>query len=187
MTGTDTDRIAARLKLVDEHVRHENNHNLEAIMGTFGATARYDDEPWDAHHVGRDAVRAFYEGMLQALPGLRIDVLHTHASDTAVVLEVIIRGQHLGPWRGLPATGAQIEFRLRDLTFDEMPSAWQASGSTTTGQRCSGNWGLSRTGPRAGRITTLLMHPLTMVQILCDNPSGVDSHPPAAAIHAPQS
>jgi hypothetical protein len=86
MTGTNTDRITARLKLVEEHVRHENDHNLAAIMGTFGASAHYDDEPWDAHYVGRDAVRAFYEGMLQALPGLRIDVLHTHASDTAVVL-----------------------------------------------------------------------------------------------------
>ena len=38
-----TDCIAARLKLVNEHVRHENDHNLEAIMGTFGATAHYDD------------------------------------------------------------------------------------------------------------------------------------------------
>ena len=38
------DRMAARLKVVDEHVRLENHHDLEGIMGTFGATAHYDDE-----------------------------------------------------------------------------------------------------------------------------------------------
>src|SRR3977135_529364 len=166
-----TDRIAARLKLVEEHVRHENDHNLEAIMGTFGATAHYDDEPWDAHYVGRDAVRAFYEGLLQALPGLRIDVLHTHASDTAVVLEVVIRGQHLGPWRGLPATGAQIELPLCGIfTFDdaERDNAERLAGERIYYDRATllRQLGIFHEPDRAiGRITTLLTHPLTIAQI----------------------
>jgi steroid delta-isomerase-like uncharacterized protein len=166
MTGTSTDRIAARLKLVDAHVRHENDHNLEAIMGTFGATAHYDDEPWDAHYVGRDAVRAFYQGLLQALPGLRIDVQHTHASDTAVVLEVIIRGQHLGPWRGLPATGAQIELPLCGIfTFDD---ADRLAGERIYYDRATllRQLGVFHEPDGAlGRITTLLTHPLTIAQI----------------------
>jgi len=166
MAGTNTDRMAARLKLVEEHVRHENDHNLEAIMGTFGATAHYDDEPWDAHYVGRDAVRAFYEGMLQALPGLRIDVLHAHASDTAVVLEVVIRGQHLGPWRGLPATGAQIELPLCGIfTFDD---AERLAGERIYYDRATllRQLGVFHEPDGAlGRITTLLTHPLTMAQI----------------------
>jgi steroid delta-isomerase-like uncharacterized protein len=166
MTGTNTDRMATRLKLVEEHVRHENDHNLEAIMGTFGATAHYDDEPWDAHYVGRDAVRAFYEGMLQALPGLRIDVLQTHASDAAVVLEVVIRGQHLGPWRGLPATGAQIELPLCGIfTFDD---AERLAGERIYYDRATllRQLGVFHEPDGAlGRITTLLTHPLTMAQI----------------------
>ena len=114
------DRIAARLKVVDEHISFENQHDLEGIMGTFGATARYDDEPWDAHYTGRDEVHMFYRGLLQALPGLQIAVQRRHASDAAVVLEVVIRGRHLGPWRGLPATGRQIEFSLCGIfTFDD--------------------------------------------------------------------
>ena len=114
------DRIAARLKLVDEHISFENQHDLEGIMGTFGATARYDDEPWDAHYTGRDEVHIFYHGLLQALPGLHIEVQRRHASDAAVALEVVIRGRHLGPWRGLPATGRQIEFSLCGVfTFDD--------------------------------------------------------------------
>jgi steroid delta-isomerase-like uncharacterized protein len=166
MTGTNTDRMATRLKLVEEHVRHENDHNLAAIMGTFGATAHYDDEPWDAHYMGRDAVRAFYEGMLQALPGLRIDVLHTHASDTAVVLEVVIRGQHLGSWRGLPATGAQIELPLCGIfTFDD---AERLAGERIYYDRATllRQLGVFHEPDGAlGRITTLLTHPLTMAQI----------------------
>jgi steroid delta-isomerase-like uncharacterized protein len=167
MTGTNTDRIAARLKLVHEHVRHENDHDLEAIMGTFGATAHYDDEPWDAHYVGRDAVQGFYEGLLQALPGLRIDVLHTHASDTAVVLEVVIRGQHLGAWRGLPATGAQIALPLCGIyTFDDEE---RLAGERIYYDRATllRQLGVFHEPDRAvGRITALLTHPLTMAQIV---------------------
>jgi steroid delta-isomerase-like uncharacterized protein len=166
MTGTNSDRMAARLRLVEEHVRHENDHNLAGIMGTFGATAHYDDEPWDAHYVGRDAVCAFYAGMLRALPGLRIDVLHTHASDTAVVLEVVIRGQHLGPWRGLPATGAQIELPLCGIfTFDD---AERLAGERIYYDRATllRQLGVFHEPDGAlGRITTLLTHPLTMAQI----------------------
>jgi len=167
MTGTNTDRIAARLNLVCEHVRHENDHNLEAIMGTFGATAHYDDEPCNAHYVGRDAVRTFYQGLLQALPGLQIDVLHTHAGDTAVVLEVIIRGQHLGPWRGLPATGAQITLPLCGIyTFDDDD---RLAGERIYYDRATllRQLGVFHEPDRAlGRITTLLTHPLTMAEIL---------------------
>jgi steroid delta-isomerase-like uncharacterized protein len=162
-----TDRMAARLKLVEEHVRHENDHNLEAIMATFGATAHYDDEPWDAHYVGRDAVRAFYAGLLRALPGLRIDVQHRHASDTAVVLEVVIRGRHLGHWRGLPPTGAQIELPLCGIfTFDDDE---RLAGERIYYDRATllRQLGVFHEPERAlGRINTLLTHPVTMVQIL---------------------
>jgi len=57
------ERGAARTALVEERVRLENGHDLDGIMGTFGASARYDEEPWDDHHTGRDAVRAYYDGL----------------------------------------------------------------------------------------------------------------------------
>jgi steroid delta-isomerase-like uncharacterized protein len=166
MTATNNDRLAARLKLVDEHVRHENAHDLDAIMDTFGATAHYDDEPWGAHYVGRDEVRAFYAGLLQAVPGLRIDIERTHASASVVVLEVIIRGQHLGPWRGLPATGAQIELPLCGIfTFDDED---RLAGERIYYDRATllHQLGVFHEPDRVlGRITTLLAHPLTMAQI----------------------
>jgi steroid delta-isomerase-like uncharacterized protein len=163
----NADRIAAHIKLVEEHVRHENAHDLEAIMGTFGAMAHYDDEPWGAHYVGRDQVRTFYRELLLAVPGLRIDVEHTHASATAVVLEVIIRGRHLGAWRGLPATGAQIELPLCGIyTFDDDD---RLAGERIYYDRATllRQLGVFHEPDRAvGRVTTLLTHPVTMAQVV---------------------
>ena len=161
------ERTAARLELVDEHIRLENQHDLEGIMRTFGAAARYDDEPLGAHHIGHDEVKAYYEGLLQALPGLHLDVRSRHASVTAVVLEVIVRGQHLGPWRGLPATGRQIELPLCGVfTFDD--------GDRVAGEKIYYDRAtlLRQLGvfhepdTAVGRITTLLIHPLTMAQVV---------------------
>jgi steroid delta-isomerase-like uncharacterized protein len=167
MTNMNTDRMAARLRLVDEHVRLENGHDLEGIMGTFGATARYDDEPWSVHYIGHNQVRTFYKELLQALPGLQIDVLRNHASASAVVLEVIIRGRHLGLWRGLPATGAQIEFPLCGIyTFDNDD---RLAGERIYYDRATllRQLGVFHEPDCAvGRITTLLTHPLTMAQVV---------------------
>src|SRR3954447_15405479 len=91
-----------RLRIVHEHVSRENAHDLDGIMGTFGSSARYDDEPWDAHYAGRDEVRAFYGQLLRAMPDLQIDIRRQHAAEDAVILEVMLRGRHLGTWRGLP-------------------------------------------------------------------------------------
>lgn len=117
--STPKDRTAARIAIVKQHIRLENEHDLEGVLRTFGNTARYDDEPWNEHFEGRDGVRTFDEELMQALPDLQIDVQHRHVADEAILVEVVIRGTHLGAWRGLPATGRRIEFPLCGVyTFD---------------------------------------------------------------------
>ena len=106
------ERRSARIALVERHIQLENAHDLEGVLATFGDHARYDDEPWDEHYTGPGGVRRFYEQLMQALPDLAIDVRHMHAAEDAVLVEVIIRGTHLGSWRGLPATGRRVEFPL---------------------------------------------------------------------------
>jgi steroid delta-isomerase-like uncharacterized protein len=109
----------ARLRHVEEHVRLENLHDLDGILGTFGAQARYDDEPWEEHHLGHAAVRAYYQDMLRAAPDLNIDIQTRHLAGETVILEVKITGTHLGAWRGLPPTGRRIEFPLCGIfSFD---------------------------------------------------------------------
>src|SRR5215469_6191353 len=113
------DRQSARIAVVEQHVRFENDHDLEGILHTFGETARYDDEPWAEHYTGLAGVRQFYEQLMKALPDLEITVLRRHMAEDAILLEVVIRGTHLGGWRGLPATGRRVKFPLCGVyTFD---------------------------------------------------------------------
>jgi steroid delta-isomerase-like uncharacterized protein len=118
-TSIPTDRRSVRVATVEQHIRLENEHDLEGVLRTFGDTARYDDEPWSEHYEGRNGVRLFYEQLMKALPDLEIEVQRRHVTDDAILVEVIIRGTHLGGWRGLPATGRRVEFPLCGVyTFD---------------------------------------------------------------------
>ena len=113
------DKRSARIAIVEQHIRLENEHDLEGVLRTFGDTARYDDEPWGEHYKGRNGVRLFYEQLMKALPDLEIEVQRRHVTDDAILVEVVIRGTHLGGWRGLPATGRRVEFPLCGVyTFD---------------------------------------------------------------------
>jgi steroid delta-isomerase-like uncharacterized protein len=112
-------RALARIALVEQHIRLENQHDLEGVLLTFGEAAHYDDEPWGEHFEGLSGVRQFYEQLMKALPDLEIEVQRRHVTDDAILLEVVIRGTHLGRWRGLPATGRRVEFPLCGVyTFD---------------------------------------------------------------------
>jgi len=111
-TSGANEKVAARLRIVEEHVGRENAHDLPGIMATFGEEAKYDDAPWSEVRLGRNAVEQYYRELLTALPDLHIDVRDRFATEDAVVLEVVISGTQAGTWRGLPATGRPVRFPL---------------------------------------------------------------------------
>ena len=161
------DRRSARIATVEEHVRLENAQDLEGVLHTFGDTARYDDEAWGEHYDGGDGVRQFYEQIMKALPDLEIDVRRRHVTEDAILLEVIIRGTHLGEWRSLPATGRRVEFPLCGVyTFD--------SEDRLAGEKIYYDRGtvLRQLGvfhePQSvlGRIGILAGHPVTMARAI---------------------
>jgi steroid delta-isomerase-like uncharacterized protein len=159
------ERAVTRLTLVEEHVLLENRHDLDGIMGTFGASARYDEEPWDDHHIGRDAVRAYYDGLLRAMPDLAIEVRRRHVAEDAVILETVISGHHLGTWRGLPPTGRGLRFPLCGIfTFD---SEDRLAGEKIYYDRAAVLRQLGvfhEPDSMVGRIEAVIMHPLTMAR-----------------------
>jgi hypothetical protein len=53
-------------------------------MATFGADARYDDEPWQDHRLGLEGVRSYYTELLASLPDLAIEVRHRHVASDAI-------------------------------------------------------------------------------------------------------
>jgi len=165
VTAVDPARTERRLAVVDEHVRGENRHDLDAVMTTFGGEARYDDEPWNDRREGRDAVRAYYSDLMRAVPDLEIDVQRRHATADGVILEVTIRGTHLGPWRGLPATGRRVEFPLCGVyTFDAND---RLAGERIYYDRAAvlRQLGLFREPLHGwGRVATALAHPMTILR-----------------------
>ena len=165
--GPQTDKRAARIAIVEQHVRHENAHDLDGVLATFGDTAHYDDEAWGEHYKGTIGVRQFYQQLMTALPDLKIEIQHRHVTDDAVVLEVLIRGTHMGPWRGLPATGRRVEIPLCGVyTFD---SSDRLSGEKIyydrgTVLRQLGVFHEPQTA--LGQLCTLATHPVTIARAL---------------------
>jgi len=174
MLEVDSARLRARLAIVEEHVKCENRHDLDGLMATFGAEARYDDEPWQDHRLGLQSVRSYYTELLTSLPDLAIDVRHRHVASDAIVLEVTIRGTHLGIWRGgMPASGRRVEFPLCGVfTFDAQ--------DRLAGERIYYDRGtvMRQLGlfhePEGiwGRLATAISHPLTVARALLRRSSG---------------
>jgi steroid delta-isomerase-like uncharacterized protein len=118
MVTTQRDaRTAARIELVEEHIRVESDHDLDKLMATMGADPEYALNAETFR--GRENVHAFYTDLLRGFPDLHIATKHLHASDDAVTAEVQITGTHQHEWRGVPATGRRVDFPLAAVfTFD---------------------------------------------------------------------
>jgi len=164
---SEGDVRAARLAIVDRHVRLENEHDLEGVLQTFGTTAQYDDEAWNEHYKGSNGVRRFYEQLMKALPDLQIEVLRRHVADDAILLEVMIRGTHLGEWRRLPATGRRVEVPLCGVySFD---SDDRLAGERIYYDRATvlQQLGVFHDPQSAlGQLCTMATHPVTMARAL---------------------
>jgi len=161
------DRMSARIAIVERHIQLENQHDLEGVLNTFGNAAHYDDEAWGEHYEGLDGVRRFYAQLMAALPDLQIQVQSRHVADDAILVEVLIRGTHLGPWRGLPATGRAVVIPLCGVyTFD--PSDRLAGEKIyydrATVLRQLGVFHEPETV--LGQVSTLLIHPITVIRAL---------------------
>ena len=168
MSVFDVDRAKARIATVEEHIRSENRHDLDAVMATFGPDARYDDEPWQDHRTGLQEVRSYYGELLGSLPNLAIEVRRRYVASDAIILEVTIRGTHLGPWRGgMPATGRRVEFPLCGVyTFDaqERLAGERIYYDRATVLRQLGLYHDPAEG--FGRVMTILTHPISITQAL---------------------
>lgn len=110
-----------RLRLVEEHVRAENKHDLDRIMATFGDTPRFVLNGVDI--VGHDAIRGLYEsfgfGERGSFSDVAVSVRYRHMSANAIVLELSLSGRHSSEWQGVAATGRLFEVPLcAVITFD---------------------------------------------------------------------
>ena len=103
MTG-DTALAARREAVVRAHMQHENDLDFEATIATF-AHPWYELIATGEVFDGRDEVMGYYATSRAAFPDQRNDVCHVHRAEDAIVVEFDLMGTHLGPLRGMPATG----------------------------------------------------------------------------------
>ena len=112
-----------------------------------------------------------YTELLQALPDLKIEVLGRHVASESVIVEVIINGTHLGPWRGLPATGRHLQFPLCGIyEFDDYDRLAAERIYYDRGA-VLGQLGLFHEPVRGfGRVVTVLSHPWTIARACLRRP-----------------
>jgi steroid delta-isomerase-like uncharacterized protein len=153
----------ARERLVMEHAESENVHDFATTMATFHHP-RYEIIPTGDVHDGEAAVDAYFQETRAAFPDQRNEVIRLHHADDAVVMELWLRGTHLGNYRGLPATGKSFECQVTAF-FDFEPG--------TANLICERAYFDSNTILRqlgiahdpmslAGRFTTIATHPVTI-------------------------
>ncbi len=118
----DREQPEARLKLVEEHIAAENAFDIERTMATYGRNPSivFNGVTFDGH----ENIRALYEeigfGRRGGFANLRQEVNHRYVTDKAIVLELMVTGEHTGTWQGIAATGRKIELPVCAIfVFDE--------------------------------------------------------------------
>ncbi len=118
---TDSDTLNARKKLVEEHMRAENAHDVTATMSTLGRRPRYvlNGTILDGHEAIRSAYEGIGLGKAAAFSHFKVDETVLHTSEGAIVLEGMMSGTHVAEWQGIPATGRSFNVPVCAVfTFD---------------------------------------------------------------------
>ena len=100
-----------REAIVIEHMESENRHEFDTTLETFDHP-RYELIATGDVHDGAEEVAAYFEETRAAFPDQRNELIALHHADDAVIVEAMLYGTHLGPFRGLPPTGRSFEMRF---------------------------------------------------------------------------
>jgi steroid delta-isomerase-like uncharacterized protein len=163
MPGTEVRE--RREAVVREHMESENARDFDATIATF-AHPRYELVATGDVFDGEDAVRAYFAETRTAFPDQRNELVALHHADDTVIVEFDLVGTHLGPLRALPPTGRA--FRCR------MSSHFVFDGDRLVCERVyfdrltiMEQLGLAHDSASvAGRLSTLVSHPVTVGRAL---------------------
>lgn len=103
-----------RRTLLREHLAAENDHDLDGIMRTFSDATEmlYNGDSFTDHESIRLAHRYFGWASVQgAFAETRVVTDQEHFTDDEIVIESRLLAKHVGEFRGIPATGRDVELR----------------------------------------------------------------------------
>lgn len=154
---------AKRQAVVREHIDSERDHDFDRTLATF-TRPRYEVMPTGDVFDSDADVLTFLKESHVAFPdfGFENEVLH-HADD-AVIVEIMFVGTHQGMWRGLPATGRRVRYKMCNVFVFE--------GESLVCERLHFDLltvlqqlGIARDPTTlAGRLNTFASHPLVVAR-----------------------
>lgn len=92
----------------------EDEHRFEDTLNTF-KHHRYEVVPTGEIFDGEAELRTFYDETHQAFPDFHFENTNLRHMDDAVIVETDFVATHLGAWRGLPATGRPVRYRMCNI------------------------------------------------------------------------
>ncbi|HKP88244.1 MAG TPA: nuclear transport factor 2 family protein [Blastocatellia bacterium] len=115
------DEMKGRGKVLEEHLRAENAHDVDAIMETFAQDARFifNGTSYSDRNVIRIAHERFGFSEGGSFSDIRVEENRRYTCDNAIILEQTVSGKHTGEWGGIAATGRTVELPVCTVyTFD---------------------------------------------------------------------
>lgn len=151
--------------LVREHMESENRHDFDATVATF-AHPRYELIATGDVYDGEAEVLRYFQESRTAFPDQRNELIALRHADDAVIVEFDLLGTHLGQLRTLPPTGRSFRCRMTSFFIFEgeriVCERVYFDQATILRQLGVAH---DPTSP-AGRLTTLLSHPVTIGRAL---------------------
>lgn len=123
MSNTLThDQPSANVSLLEEHLRAENAHDLDAIMETFAEDAKLilNGYTFGDHNVIRALHRDLGFGDDGGFSELSVEERRRYITPEAIVMEQTLSGRHTGTWQGIEASGVTFKIAVCTIyTFNE--------------------------------------------------------------------
>jgi ketosteroid isomerase-like protein len=118
MDSVSQDQHATPLVLAQALVEAIESHELDRVPALYAANTRIED-PGGAVFESGEALKAHLGRLIEALPDIHHEVIHTIESGDSAVIQGRITGTHTGPLElpagTIPPTGRQIDLRFAFL------------------------------------------------------------------------
>lgn len=111
------------LRAVTDVLQYWNTQDIEGMLAFYDDDITWTNVALEETYRGKDEVRAFLRMLFTAIPDLNFEVTHKFVRDNQVAERWTIRGTHLGPFMGIPATSKPLEIpgigmvQMRDGKF----------------------------------------------------------------------
>jgi len=111
----------AMRRVLHEHVDAENAHDRERVLATYvERDPVFDDVPTGNRYVGASQIIDNYRHLWDGIPNLVRRIDSWAFGDNTCVIELTLRGDQTGTYRGAPASGRSLDFRIiAHFAFDD--------------------------------------------------------------------